>query len=110
MTPTQCVVSLALMCVPVFAALPVIPSKDQASLLTSKDPKLAANKKLVYDFYRIVLRGRQLDQAEKYMREDYIQHNPNADTGIKGFKEYFTKLGGPTDVPPTLADMVSIQA
>jgi predicted SnoaL-like aldol condensation-catalyzing enzyme len=51
-----------------------------------------------------------LDQAEKYMRDDYIQHNPNAETGIKGFKEYFTKLGGPKPVPDTLPDLVSIQA
>jgi predicted SnoaL-like aldol condensation-catalyzing enzyme len=104
------VVALALLCVPVFAALPVVPAKDQASLLKSKDPKLAANKKIAYDFYRIVLRGRRLDQAEKYMREDYMQHNPNADTGIKGFKEYFQKLGGPLPIPDTLADLVSIQA
>jgi predicted SnoaL-like aldol condensation-catalyzing enzyme len=104
------VVALAVLCVPVFAALPVVPAKDQASLLKSKDPKLAANKKIAYDFYRIVLRGRRLDEAEKYMREDYIQHNPNADTGIRGFKEYFQKLGGPLPIPDTLADLVSIQA
>ena len=26
------------------------------------------------------------------MKADYIQHNPNADTGIAGFKAYFSKL------------------
>src|SRR5580700_5396801 len=104
------VLALAAACAPVFAALPVVPGKDQAAMLKSSDPKLAANKKVVYDFYRIVLRGLRLDQAEKYMREDYIQHNPNADTGIKGFKEYFTKLGGPKPIPDTLPDLVAIQA
>src|SRR5215467_1277256 len=89
------VAGLAALCAPVFAALPVTAAKDESAMLKSSDPKLAANKKLVYDFYRIVLRGRRLDQADKYMREDYIQHNPNADTGIKGFKAYFEKLGGP---------------
>jgi predicted SnoaL-like aldol condensation-catalyzing enzyme len=92
-------------------SLPVIVAKDQAALLKSADPKLAANKKLVYDFYRIVLRARRLDQAEQYMKEDYMQHNPNAETGIKGFKDFFSKLGGPQ--PPlleTLPDLVSIQA
>jgi len=102
--------SLALCGAPVFGALPVVPAKDQATLLKSSDPKLAANKKIAYDFYRIVLRGLRLDQAEKYMRDDYIQHNPNADTGIKGFKEYFTRLGGPKPIPETLPDLVSIQA
>ncbi len=103
-------IALAICAAPVFASLPVVPAKDQSALLKSSDPKLAANKKLCYDFYRIVLRGRRLDQAENYMREDYMQHNPNADTGIKGFKEYFSKLGGQLPIPETLADLVSIQA
>ena len=110
MTLLSEMVVLAVCCAPVFAALPVVAAKDQASLLKSPDAKLAANKKVAYDFYRIVLRGRRLDQAEKFMREDYMQHNPNADTGLKGFKEYFTRLGGPQAIPDTLADLVSIQA
>jgi predicted SnoaL-like aldol condensation-catalyzing enzyme len=91
-------------------ALPVTLAKDHAALLHSPDPKLAANKKLIYDFYRICLRGRRLDQCETYMNDDYMQHNPNADTGIKGYKEFFSKLGGPLPIPETLVDMVSIQA
>lgn len=80
-------------------------------MLTSGDSKLAANKKIGYDFYRIVLRGRRLDQADRYMKEDYMQHNPNAETGIKGFKDFFSKLpGGPQPIPDTLADLVAIQA
>src|ERR1700730_4516765 len=93
---------MAALSAPVFAALPVVPAKDQAALLKASDPKLAANKKAAYDFFRLGPRGRRHDQAEKYMKDDYMQHNPNADTGIKGFKEYFEKLGGPTDIPATL--------
>jgi predicted SnoaL-like aldol condensation-catalyzing enzyme len=103
-------IMLGALSAPLFAALPVVPGKDQAAMLKSSDPKLAANKKVAYDFYRIVLRGLRLDQAEKYMRNDYMQHNPNADTGIEGFKAYFTKLGGPKSIPDTLADLVAIQA
>ena len=110
MTRLRCALSLALFAAPVFAALPVEPAPDQAALLKSKDPKLAANKKIAYDFFRVVLRGRHLDQAEKYMKDDYIQHNPNADTGIVGFKAYFTKLGGPQAIPDTLPGLVAIQA
>jgi predicted SnoaL-like aldol condensation-catalyzing enzyme len=101
---------IALLAAPAFGALPVVPASDQAVLLKSKDKKLAANKKAAYDFYRIVLRGLRLDQAEKYMRDDYIQHNPNADTGMYGFKAYFTKLGGPKDIPATIEGLVAIQA
>ena len=102
--------ALALAALPLFGALPVTPAKDQAALLKSSDPKLARNKKNAYDFYRIVLRARHLDDAGKYMRDDYMQHNPNADTGIQGFKAYFTKLGGPIDVKPTIDGLVAIQA
>lgn len=102
--------ALALLSAPLFAALPVVPGKDQAAMLKSNDPKLAANKKIAYDFYRIVLRGLRLDQADKYMRVDYIQHNPNAETGMAGFKAYFEKLGGPKPIPDTLPDLVAIQA
>ncbi len=44
------------------------------------------------------------------MKDDYIQHNPNADTGIVGFKAYFTKLGGPQAVQDTVPGLVAIQA
>ena len=110
MTRFRCALSLLLFAAPVFAALPVVPAPDQAALLKSKDPKLAANKKLCYDFFRVVLRARHLDEADKYMREDYIQHNPNADTGIAGFKAYFTKLGGPQPIQDTVSGLVAIQA
>ncbi len=83
---------------------------DQADLLKSSNPKLAANKKLAYDFFRIILRGRRLDQADKYMTEDYIQHNPNADTGMAGFKAYFSALGGEQPIPDKLDGLVAIQA
>jgi predicted SnoaL-like aldol condensation-catalyzing enzyme len=111
MTHLTYALSLAMLCVPIFAALPVLPAKDQSALLKSSDPKLAANKKIAYDFYRIVLGGRRLDQADKYMKEDYMQHNPNADTGIKGFKEYFSRIKGPQPpIPETLNGLVAIQA
>lgn len=94
----------------VFTAVPVTPAPDQAALLKSSNPKLAANKKLCYDFFRVILRARHLDEADKYMRADYIQHNPNADTGMAGFKAYFSKLGGPLPVKDSLDGLVAIQA
>jgi len=98
---------------PLFAALPVVaaPANKQKDMLKSDDPKLAVNKKIAYDFFRIVLNGRRLDLAEQYMHNDYMQHNPNADTGIAGFKAYFSALpGGPQPIPDTLNGLISIQA
>ncbi len=91
-------------------AIPVALAKDHAALLNSGGATLSAHKKLCYDFYRIVLRGRRLTEAETYMREDYIQHNPNAETGIKGFKDFFSKLGGELPILETLPDLVWVQA
>ena len=104
--------ALGAACAPVFAALPVVAGKDQAAMLKSSDPKLAANKKVAYDFFRVVLRGMRLDQADKYMTNDYMQHNPNAETGMAGFKAYFNAIM-PKELPPipdTLPGLVAIQA
>jgi predicted SnoaL-like aldol condensation-catalyzing enzyme len=106
------ILTVAALCAPVFAALPVMPAKDQAALLKSNDPKLAANKKVAYDFFRVILRGFRLDQADKYMTNDYMQHNPNAETGMVGFKAYFNAIM-PKELPPipdTLPGLVAIQA
>ena len=104
--------TLAAACAPVFAALPVVAGKDQAAMLKSSDPKLAANKKVAYDFFRVVLRGFRLDQADKYMTNDYMQHNPNAETGMAGFKAYFNAImPNPLPaIPETLPGLVAIQA
>jgi predicted SnoaL-like aldol condensation-catalyzing enzyme len=110
MTKFAIMAAAAVFSMPVLAALPVVPAENQQTLLQSPDPKLAANKKIAYDFFRIVLRGLQLDQAPNFMHEDYMQHNPNADTGLKGFLEYFQRLGGPRPVPSELPGLVAIQA
>lgn len=47
-----------------------------------------SNKQVVRDFYREVLCGHNLDLADLYMHEDYIQHNPYAAQGIAGFIEF----------------------
>ena len=57
------------------------PAKDQAILLKSSDPQIAANKQLVYDMYREVLQGGQVSRIPHYFTEGYIQHNPNVATG-----------------------------
>ena len=61
---------------------------DHEELLASDDPRLAANKRLVYDMYRIVLQAGLADRAGEFIAEDYIQHNPNAGQGLKGVQDY----------------------
>jgi len=82
----------------------------QTAMLASADPKLAANKKLVFDFWREVLDARHVELAEKYMAEDYIQHNPNVPTGRKAFTDFFGRMK-PMDIKPvTNMPLVSIMA
>jgi predicted SnoaL-like aldol condensation-catalyzing enzyme len=108
---TACLLAFVLFSVVVYAHIDPKPLSSQEEQLKSNDKKLAANKKLVYDFWREVLEARHLDIAEKYMRPDYIQHNPNADTGIDGFKAYFSRLGGPLPIEPKIKrDVISIVA
>ena len=72
---------------PMAATPPLVPA-DHAPLLASEDPRLAANKRLVYDMYRIVLQAGLADRAGEFISADYIQHNPNAGQGLAGVQDY----------------------
>jgi predicted SnoaL-like aldol condensation-catalyzing enzyme len=86
-----------------FAQVPVTAAADHGALLASADPKLAANKRLVYDFWREVFEAGHLDRAEKYLAESYIQHNPNVPTGRAGFVEFFGRIAKRRDISPKVA-------
>ena len=64
-----------------FAQEAVRGNPDHEALLASSDPKLAANKRLVYDFWREVFEAGHVELAPKYMTETYIQHNPLVASG-----------------------------
>ncbi len=53
------------------------------------DALTARNKEIVRNFYTSVLIGRDADAAPKFLRPDYIQHNPQVPTGLKGFMDTF---------------------
>jgi predicted SnoaL-like aldol condensation-catalyzing enzyme len=85
-------------------------TSDQRALLKSPVAPLADNKKLVFDFWREVLEAHHMELAEKYLAEDYIQHNPMVASGRKGFVDFFSKLPV-RDIKPTISDpIVSIVA
>lgn len=69
-------------------SVPPVVSQDHPALLASDDPRLAANKRLVYDMYRIVLQAGRHDRAHEFIAENYIQHNPNAAQGLAGLVDY----------------------
>ncbi|HEX4235818.1 MAG TPA: nuclear transport factor 2 family protein [Caldimonas sp.] len=93
------------------AQVAVTPTADQERLLASPDPRLAANKRLVYDFWREVFEGGHMELAEKYMAESYIQHNPNVPTGRAAFVEFFQKFRKPAPIEARIkAPVVAIVA
>jgi predicted SnoaL-like aldol condensation-catalyzing enzyme len=73
-------------------------TKSQKDWLKSDDPVLARNKKMIYDWWREVLEAGHLELADKYMKETYIQHNPNVPTGRQGFIDFFSKFRKPQPI------------
>ena len=70
------------------AQVPPTAAPDQAALLQSPDPKLAANKKLVFDMWRAIIQGAHTELAPQYFTAGYIQHNPNVRTGRDAMVAY----------------------
>jgi predicted SnoaL-like aldol condensation-catalyzing enzyme len=91
------------------AQLPVEVHPNQIELLTSQDPQLAANKKLVFDFWREVFQARNVERAPEFMAENYLQHNPNVPTGRAAFMQVFGRTPKQA-VKPTIDDLVTIVA
>jgi predicted SnoaL-like aldol condensation-catalyzing enzyme len=96
---------------PALAQVPVAANPDQAAMLASADARLAANKRLVYDFWREVFEGGHMELADKYMAEGYIQHNPMVPTGRAAFVEAFGKRVKPAPIEARVkAPLVAVVA
>lgn len=80
-------------------AVPVTANPDHEAMLASTDPQLAANKRLCYDMWRTLVDGRDVEAARQYFDQNYIQHNPIADTGYAGLAAYISGLGEPQAIP-----------
>jgi predicted SnoaL-like aldol condensation-catalyzing enzyme len=76
---------------------------NQQALLRSPDPKLAANKKLVYDMYRAIVQAGRYEQAEKFFTPGYIQHNPNVASGRDELVKFIRNSRPQREIQPTLS-------
>lgn len=76
----------------VHAQAAVVPSQNAEALFTSPDPQLHANKQVAYRIIRDLLESGHWDQADRYLTERYIQHNPNAQSGRAAVVAYFTDV------------------
>jgi predicted SnoaL-like aldol condensation-catalyzing enzyme len=91
------------------AQLPVEVHKNQGELLQSADAGLAANKKLVFDFWREVLQAHRTERIGEYVAEDFLEHDPTLPNGRAALAERTGRLREQA-VKPTLDELVSIIA
>jgi predicted SnoaL-like aldol condensation-catalyzing enzyme len=93
------------------AQVPPVAAPDQLALLKSPDPKLAANKKLVFDMYRAIVNAGRADLADKFFTKEYIQHNPNVASGRDELAAYIRKTRPVRPIPDTIGfPVISIMA
>jgi predicted SnoaL-like aldol condensation-catalyzing enzyme len=100
-----------LLCTLATAQVPPVPAPDQNALLQSKDPALAANKKLVFDMWRAIIQGGHTELAPRYFTEGYIQHNPNVSTGRDAMVAYMKQTRPVLPIDPAITfPVVAIMA
>jgi predicted SnoaL-like aldol condensation-catalyzing enzyme len=75
-----------------FAQEAVVAAADREALFTSPDPKLNANKQVVYHIVRDLLEAGHWDRADQFLTERYLQHNPNVPSGRDTVVKFFTEV------------------
>lgn len=70
----------------------VVAAADKEALFTSPDPKLHANKQVVYHIMRDLLEAGHWDKADQFLTERYLQHNPNVPSGRDTVVGFFTQV------------------
>jgi predicted SnoaL-like aldol condensation-catalyzing enzyme len=86
--------ALTLVTPQVWAQEAVTGVQDPEALFQSHDPKLQRNKQAAYHIVKNLLECNQWQDADKYLTERYIQHNPLARSGRQSVVDFFTKILG----------------
>jgi predicted SnoaL-like aldol condensation-catalyzing enzyme len=92
------------------AYVPPAENPDQEGSLESAEPQLEANKRLVHEMWRTLLDGQQVEEAPRFLAEGYVQHNPQANTGLQGFLTFFRQFAQPQPVQPNVANFIQMIA
>ena len=82
-------------------AAPVVGVDDPAALFTDKDPVLNRNKQAAMHIVIDLLEAGQWSQADKWLTERYIQHNPSFGSGRDPIVKVFgARPGRPVPASP----------
>ena len=71
---------------------PVVAAPNPEALFTSRDAKLNRNKQAALHIQRELLKCHMWARAGEWLTDKYIQHNPNAQSGLQGVITYFTQV------------------
>jgi predicted SnoaL-like aldol condensation-catalyzing enzyme len=102
-------VSALLAAAPLAAQLPVELHRNPAELLASPDATLTANKRVAFDFWRIVIDAHHADRAPEFLADDFIDHDTTTAGGLRNLIERAGHLPrkAQSDAP---AELVSVLA
>lgn len=97
---------------PAVAQEAVVPVKNAEALFTSKNPTLNRNKQAVYHIMKDLLEAGHWEQADRWLTDRYIQHNPNVASGRDTVVRFFGSIGmKPKPIPARLSTpVVSVTA
>jgi predicted SnoaL-like aldol condensation-catalyzing enzyme len=105
--------ALLLGCASLQAQEAVVGAADPDALFHSADPVLNANKQVAYHIIKDLIEAAHWEQADKYLTERYIQHNPLAASGRAGVVKFFTEVlkAQPKPIPEKMqSKVVSVTA
>ena len=93
-----------------FAQEPVKPADDVDSLFKDKNQKLNAMKQVAYHIEKDLLQCNHWDEADKWLTERYIQHNPLVGSGRAGVVKFFGSRPKAASCEKLNAPVVAVQA
>ncbi|WP_428312853.1 nuclear transport factor 2 family protein [Hydrocarboniphaga sp.] len=88
----------------------VVGANDPDALFHSHDPKLDANKQIVYHIYKDILEGSNVKALDQYLSARYIQHNPNIPSGHDGLRKMLSMVKPKPASEKLSAHVVSVVA
>jgi predicted SnoaL-like aldol condensation-catalyzing enzyme len=92
---------------------PVLAAPTPEALFTSPDPKLNRNKQAALHIEKDLLESHRWAEADKWLTQKYIQHNPVAASGLAGVVHFFVDVAKQQPLPlqnPTKIEVVAVQA